>query len=77
MRLDLLIDVRHISIMRIINCWNNLRAEVVSLSLKNIAVLCCKMCCSLIMAFGFKMRYNRDSVSMEEVKIVTLMLIYC
>lgn len=77
-RLDLFrLDTRHIFIMRIINCWNNLRAEVVSLSLENIAVLCCKMCCSLIMAFVFKMGNNRDSVSMEEVKIMTLMLVYC
>lgn len=77
-RLDLFrLDIRHISIMTIINCWDNLRAEVVSLSLENIAVLCCKMCCSLIMAFGFKMRDNRDSVSMGEVKIITMMLGYC
>lgn len=77
-RLDLFrLDIRQISIRRIINCWNNLRAEVVSLSLENIAVLCCMMFCNLIMAFGFKTRDNRDSVSMEEVKTVTWMLIYC
>lgn len=63
--------------MRIINCWNNLRAEVVSLSLENIAVLCCEMCCSLMMAFGFKMGDNRDSVRMEGEKIIALMLAYC
>lgn len=70
MRLDLFrLDIRHMSILRIINCWNNSRAEMSFLSRENIAVLCCKRCCSLIMAFGFKMGDNGDSVSMEEVKI--------
>lgn len=63
--------------MSIINCWDNLRAEVISLSLENTAVLCCKMCCSSITAFGFKMGDNRASVSMGEVKVITLMLVYC
>lgn len=32
-------------------------------------MLCCKMCSSLMMAFGFKMGNNRDSDGMEEMKI--------
>lgn len=32
-------------------------------------MLCCKMCSSLIMAFGFKMGDNKDSDGMEDMKI--------
>jgi len=32
-------------------------------------MLCCKMCFSLMMAFGYKMGNNRHSDGMEEMKI--------